>query len=213
MLSLGYLRSVNAPGRSATLGRTAYISDPAAAAAARDSAVVARVDHRPRMRGSNDAVARAWARRAWSAGRSGNGNLWFEGDTIYSYGRHFPIARFTEALDGSGPVVLFTTDTYSPTTAQHKGDVRAALLWAGLGGRTFDVPFLGIGYRPEDLADMHAANLADYERRISEAHAKARKATKHRDVHIETAKRLRAERDRCAAAWKVNTTTATAAAD
>ena len=56
--------------------------------------------------------------------KNANGSLYFIGDTIYSYGYHFPIARI---IQGNNPTVLFTTRKYSVTTAKHKNDVMRAL--------------------------------------------------------------------------------------
>ena len=52
------------------------------------------------------------------------GNLYFYGDTIYSYGSHFPIARHVETKRGRA--VLFTTRDYSVTTSGHKWTVLRA---------------------------------------------------------------------------------------
>jgi len=43
---------------------------------------------------SNADVAHVWAQQVQDEERSGN--MFFEGDTIYSYGHHFPIARFVK---------------------------------------------------------------------------------------------------------------------
>lgn len=54
--------------------------------------------------------------------RNAQDNLYFRGDTIYSYRDSFPIARHTTytGVDGvERHVVLFTTRTYSNTTAKH----------------------------------------------------------------------------------------------
>lgn len=53
-------------------------------------------------------------------------NVYYVGDTIYSYGRHFPIARFATSPTGER-VVLFTSRGYSISTAKHIGIVRRAL--------------------------------------------------------------------------------------
>lgn len=61
---------------------------------------------------SHDTVAHAWAHKT---GKARNGfNIFYTGDTIYSYGTHFPIARHVKG------VVLFTTQSYSTSTAKHK---------------------------------------------------------------------------------------------
>jgi hypothetical protein len=68
---------------------------------------------------SHDMVAHLWAHQSQDSARTANGNFFFTGDTIYSYGHHFPIARHV------GGVVLFTTRGYSVTTAGHKGHVES----------------------------------------------------------------------------------------
>ena len=66
-------------------------------------------------------VALVWARQSQDTGRNSNNTFYFNGGTIYSYGSHFPIARF---VDGC---VLFTTCTSSKTTSRHIGFVQDAL--------------------------------------------------------------------------------------
>ena len=61
-------------------------------------------------------VAHLWANRHQDEARTSGGNFYFNGDIIYSYGSHFPIARIME--DGT---VMFTLRTYSNTTAKHIG--------------------------------------------------------------------------------------------
>ena len=63
--------------------------------------------------------AHAWAHQQTERGQANN--LFFEGATIYSYGRHFPIAT----LDG--PRVFFTTQGYSRSTGKHKNIVHSAV--------------------------------------------------------------------------------------
>lgn len=71
-------------------------------------------------------VAHVWAQREQDSARTASHNMYFEGDTIYSYGRHFPIARWITNKAGQR-AVLFTTRDYSVTTSGHKSDVRVAL--------------------------------------------------------------------------------------
>ena len=61
----------------------------------------------------------AWLRQSQDYGqdRSG-GRFYFQGDTIYSYGSHFPIARLRTAPNGE-EVIFVTTRTYSKTTSKH----------------------------------------------------------------------------------------------
>ena len=50
----------------------------------------------------------------------------FADDTIYSYGRHFPIAKHVNDAHGEH-CILFTTRSYSNTTARHMSCVRRAI--------------------------------------------------------------------------------------
>jgi hypothetical protein len=75
---------------------------------------------------SHAEVAHVWANNRHEVGHGSGKNVYFDGDTIYSYGRHFPIASFVTARDGSD-VVLFTTRSYSVSTAKHTGIVRRAI--------------------------------------------------------------------------------------
>jgi hypothetical protein len=82
-------------------------------------------------------LAHVWAQQKQTEGKtpyrnssggmfgSGNGfsgrSAFFETDTIYSYGKHFPMAKF------HGNVVLITSESYSTTTSSHISDVRSAV--------------------------------------------------------------------------------------
>ena len=71
---------------------------------------------------SHNEVAHIWASQSQAEGRAGN--LFFKGDTVYSYGGHFPVARFAPEF---GDIVLFTDRGYSSSTGRHKGFIRAAI--------------------------------------------------------------------------------------
>lgn len=69
-------------------------------------------------------VPHKWAHRATNragkvAGRAGN--VFYEGEKIYSYGKHFCIARLLPSN-----VVVFGRHTYSPSTGSHQAAVRGA---------------------------------------------------------------------------------------
>lgn len=72
----------------------------------------------------NSEVAHVWAQRNQQEGRNSNDTFYFEGNTIYSYGSHFPIASF---IDGNYDVVLWNDSTYSSTTSGHQSHVRNAI--------------------------------------------------------------------------------------
>ena len=63
-------------------------------------------------------IPHLWAHRTQDEARNRQGNLYFTGDTIYSYGSHFPIARHA-ANEAGERGVLLTTATYSVTTSSH----------------------------------------------------------------------------------------------
>lgn len=69
---------------------------------------------------SPEEVAHLWANKVQDEAYTQSRNLYFEYKEIYSYGRHFMIAKH---IDGG---VLFTTRSYSVTTAKHIGIVRSA---------------------------------------------------------------------------------------
>lgn len=71
-------------------------------------------------------IAHLWAHKTQSAARNPGKNFYFEGDTIYSYGSHFPIARHVVNAKGV-PAIVFTQRSYSVTTAKHINLVRRAI--------------------------------------------------------------------------------------
>lgn len=71
---------------------------------------------------SHNEVAHIWASQSQYEGRAGN--IFFEDSVIYSYGYHFPVARFAPEY---GNIVLFTSRGYSSSTGKHKSLIRAAI--------------------------------------------------------------------------------------
>lgn len=69
---------------------------------------------------SNNQVAHVWAQQNQSRGRGSS--FFFEDDKIYSYGKHFCIARILP-----GGKVLFTTRTYGQSTSKHLSYTRQAV--------------------------------------------------------------------------------------
>lgn len=89
---------------------------------------------------SHNEVAHIWASQTQNTGRAGN--IFFEDGVIYSYGRHFPVARFAPEF---GNVVLFTHRGYSNSTAKHKSLIRAAIP-GGFNVVYCDSPNQSVGY-------------------------------------------------------------------
>jgi hypothetical protein len=95
-------------------------------------------------------IEHIWAQQKISEGRCGN--VFFEGPSIFSYGRHFEMARFI-----SGEVVLITTRRYSVTTSSHLHAVRMAVDHL----TTFEVPTFedhkanALGYITDIQAELY----------------------------------------------------------
>lgn len=70
--------------------------------------------------GSHSEVAHIWAQQNQAEGKASR--VFFEGPTIYSYGHHFPMARFVDKN-----TVFLTTKGYSVSTSKHMGYVRHSL--------------------------------------------------------------------------------------
>lgn len=71
---------------------------------------------------SHSECAHIWASQSQYEGRASR--VFFEGGVIYSYGRHFPVARFAPEY---GDIVLFTNRGYSSSTGKHKSLIQAAI--------------------------------------------------------------------------------------
>lgn len=107
-------------------------------------------------------AAHVWAQQEQEQGRSHNGNLWFQGPTIYSY--RTPIARVYRPWGGA--VVLLTSESFSvTTTGKHMVAVRRAI---GHYGWPIVVPYIDWGHstgrqrgpRLHSEEALHVANMA-----------------------------------------------------
>lgn len=121
-----------------------------------------------------DEIPHLWAHKTQAAARNSAGNLFFSGETIYSYGRHFPIAR--HAVIKGRPVILFTTSGYSVTTAKHIGMVRAALP-PGCAVLHCSNP---ASNKPADILAQHKRRLASSIERLSKAKSNPARASAFR---------------------------------
>ena len=85
---------------------------------------------------TNDMVSHVWANQSRSEGRSHNGQFYFEGPTLFSYGRHYA-AGFVLHFEDGGCVHMINADSNSTTTARHVSRARMAAP-----GRALQVPGL-----------------------------------------------------------------------
>jgi hypothetical protein len=67
-------------------------------------------------------LAHAYAHDHITEGKAREGRVFVEGDTLYSYGKHFPIAHRIRDNE-----YLFNDDRYSNTTSKQQSQVRSEL--------------------------------------------------------------------------------------
>lgn len=109
----------------------------------------------------NAMTAHVWAQQNQDEGRSNNGNFYFVGPVIYSYGSHFVAG----VIDESG-VAWINADSYSPSTAKHMSYVRRAVR-----GTYYHVPSLTGIYRA--IHDRHDSSRAACVKRELESYFKS----------------------------------------
>lgn len=93
---------------------------------------------------SNSQVAHVWAQQRQEEGRSHNGQFYFRGRQLFSYGSHFLVGQFVTNKRGERAVLL-NSDSYSPTTGRHQSYARQAV--GGLGLPIFHTPGASHDYR------------------------------------------------------------------
>lgn len=145
------------------------------------------------MSNTHNDVAHNWAHQT---GRKTRGfNMYYDGETIYSYGRHFPLARFFTAPNGER-VVLINTDSYSNSTSKHKTIVRRALGY-DVNSRNVFVTDSGdiISYPSESNALRTIEKLREQNLKLAKtwARARSRKDWHANDIaaNVSTINRLR----------------------
>jgi hypothetical protein len=110
-------------------------------------------------------------------------NMFIYGDTIFSYGYHFPIARKTDKVDENGnKIVLFTNRDYSKTTARHKSYVWSELYQAGYRVIECDIS-----------SGRVTAEVLEYlQKQVDELHTKEKRARKEwsRESHHNQAEKI-----------------------
>jgi hypothetical protein len=123
----------------------------------------------------NAMTAHVWANQSVPEGRSNNGNFYFYGRRLYSYGSHFIVGII---LPGVGPVL--NSDGYSISTAKHKGYAARATSYVapsfpGLTGIADDLETLARAYSSTgETARRARADSAGARNRLAaylEAHA------------------------------------------
>lgn len=120
----------------------------------------------------SDEIPHLWVHKTQDSARNQQGNFYFDGDTIYSYGSHYPLAKHVTAERKSAILINTSTRNHggSVTTTQHRYAVRRAI---PEGVTVFDVDSLC-----EYTVD-HKANLESYLTESKDALGKAERSRKH----------------------------------
>ena len=124
---------------------------------------------------NNSKLAHNWANKIKDSGKGSS--MFYEGDTIYSYGRHFKIAEFITV--GENTFVAYNYSSYSNSTNKHQAHVRNAI------PPNFDVIKvidMGFGYYG------HEKNLKHYINKIDEHLIKAKRSNKYKEFQLRETK-------------------------
>lgn len=133
---------------------------------------------------NNREVAHLWVNQSRESARGSH--FYFEGATIYSYGPHFPIARLHSRAGRR--LVLFTTRTYSVTTAKHCSYVRSACSHLPIVYIPYIDPHIDPG-KPE-----HGANLEYLQAQLKQCGRQAMRRTRESAVQADAEHAARVHR-------------------
>lgn len=128
-------------------------------------------------------VMHIWANQNQDHARNSSNNVYFRGDTIYSYGSHFPMARHYNNI------VFVTKQGYSNTTRKHLSFLRRAI-WQ----EEVHCTYIPQGSMDECI-DTHIKNYKDWTGDIQESLKKLIRARK-KQIHIDNIVELRREAER-----------------
>lgn len=130
----------------------------------------------------NRQCAHIWAQQNQPNGRGSKGSIYFEGKTIYSYGRHFPMASFL-----NDHVVLVNSDSYSISTSKHQNYVSYAINHKERAYASTAVL--------KAAADWYSS---DTQRKLAIAQALKRDTLETVEIHLETALTKRMKKSKAA---------------
>ena len=120
-------------------------------------------------------IPHKWAHATQPQARNPQGNLYFRGDTIYSYRDSWPLARIYRKR-GAALLVLLNSETASVTTSGHQRAVDRA----GSHMPSVSVPYVVPDWGRK--APDHDKNLAHFAGIMSDSLAKANRAMQERTV-------------------------------
>lgn len=123
---------------------------------------------------NNSKLAHNWANKIKENGKGSS--MFYYGDTIYSYGYHFPIAKFVTVNDKT--FIAFNCQSYSNTTSKHQLHVRRAIPYNYEVINCIDLNFNSFS---------HINNLNYYKKQITSFFDKAKRSIKYKNSELSTA--------------------------
>ncbi len=111
------------------------------------------------------------------------GSMFYERETLYSYGHHFILAKYI-----ADNVILYNSGSYSSTTAKHQSYTRGAIDYHS--NTVFTVPFCDIGHNKTDDRKYHGFNLVHFADEIKKNLQSATRARTYRDYYLAMAQDL-----------------------
>jgi len=133
-----------------------------------------------RTKFSNSELTHVWANQTQTHGKGSN--IFFEHDSIYSYGYHFKLAQHVTNKDGK-KCVFFNDRSYSNSTSKHQ-----TLVWRSIPANVQFFKVQSFFNDIENSTNAHLENLKSYLEYAKDAQQKAIKATKLKNGYIEQAK-------------------------
>lgn len=133
-----------------------------------------------RTKFNNPELSHIWANQTQSHGKGSS--MFFENESIYSYGYHFTIAKHQQNKEGK-KCVFFNDRKYSNTTNKHQN-----LVWRAI---PENVPVFDVLSFINDLdaaTTAHKDNLTNYINKAEDAKSKAIKATKNKMYYLQSVK-------------------------
>lgn len=124
---------------------------------------------------NNPELTHIWANQQQAQGKGSS--MFFENESIYSYGYHFKIAQIVE--HNNKKAVLFNNKSYSNTTNKHQCLVKRAI--------PSQYPVFNVDSFSDTmpLTMMHTNNLINYLTNAEETQQKLVKATKSKEAYID----------------------------
>lgn len=126
-------------------------------------------------------VAHYWANQTQQSARTSGDNFYFNGNIIYSYGNHFAIGVIDNR--NGQRTVIFTTRSYSNTTAKHINEAESA---------TSHINKIYCAYPDKAINGDHTDNINSFESAAKQSANKLPKAVKPEKYLIEIAEQKEA---------------------